>query len=91
MKPYIKVASIVLAVIVALTIVFVLYNSGAFVSTEQLQTEGFKPWSIAGITQPGSYVASFYRNKSEVVEVSVDVDAVLPPQGLAGVTFYISH
>jgi hypothetical protein len=46
MKRSIKIVSVVLIVIVVLTIGIVLYNSGAFVSTKQLQTEGFKQLSI---------------------------------------------
>jgi hypothetical protein len=91
MKRSIKVASIVLVVIVALTIVIVLYGSGAFVSTEQLQTEGFKPWTIANFTSPGSYVATFYRNNNRLADVSVNVGLVMPQQNLAGITFSISH
>jgi hypothetical protein len=91
MKRSIKIASIVLAVIVTLAVGTVLYNSEALVSPEQLRTEGFKLWSIAGVTQLGSYVATFYKNKTEVAEVSVDVDPVMPQLGLASMKFDISH
>jgi hypothetical protein len=88
MKRSIKIASIVLAVIFVLTIGIVLYDAGAFVSTEQLQTEGFKQLSIP---DSETYAASFYSNKVEVAEVSVDVGLVMPQQGLAYMQFYISH
>jgi hypothetical protein len=87
MKRSVKIASIVLAVIVVLTVGIVLYDSGAFVSTEQLQTEGFKElW-----TDPETHIAGFYSDKVEVAEVSVGVGLVMPQQGLAYMTFYIAH
>jgi hypothetical protein len=87
MKLSIKIVSIVLIVIVVLTIGIVLYNSGALVSTKQLQTEGFKQLSIP---DSETYVASFNSDKAEAVRVSVDVGNVTPGQGaLAYMTFYI--
>lgn len=88
MKRNFKIASIVLAAIVVLTIGIVLYDSGAFVSTEQLQTEGFKQQSIP---DSETYIASFYSNKIEVADVSVDVGSVMPQQDLAQMTFYVAH
>ncbi|MGD0027561.1 MAG: hypothetical protein ABSC91_01320 [Candidatus Bathyarchaeia archaeon] len=87
MKRSIKIASIVLAVIFALTIGIVLYDAGAFVSTERLQTEGFKELAIDSET----HIASFYSDKVEVADVSVDVGLVMPQQGLAYMQFYIGH
>jgi hypothetical protein len=87
MKRSIKIISIILAVIVILTIGIVLYNSGAFVSAEQLQTDGFKQLTTSNST----YLATFHSDKVEVAEVSVDLGVVEPQQGLAGMTFYISH
>jgi hypothetical protein len=86
MKRSIKIVSVVLIVIVVLTIGIVLHNSGALVSTKQLQTEGFKQLSIP---DSETYVASFNSDKVEVAGVSVDVGPVTPQQGLAYMTFYI--
>jgi hypothetical protein len=84
-KRDIKIASIVLAVIVVLTVGIVLYGSGVFAPTEQLQTEGFRA------TDPETYEATFYSNKIEMAVISADVGLVEPVQELAGMTFYISH
>lgn len=87
MKRSVKIVSIVLAAIVVLTIGIVLYDVGAFVSTEQLQTEGFQKL----LNDPETYVADFYSGKVEVAEVSLDVGLVMPQQDLAYMTFYIAH
>jgi hypothetical protein len=86
MKRSIKIVSIVLAAIVVLTVGIVLYDSGALVSTEQLQTEGFKQQSI-----PNSdiYEATFYSNNVKVADASVYIGPVTPQQGLASMQVYI--
>jgi hypothetical protein len=86
MKRSIKIASIVLVAIVVLTIGIVLYDSGAFLSTEQLQTEDFKQQSYPNSE---TYEATFYSNNVEVADASVYIGPVTPQQGLASMTVYI--
>ena len=86
MNRSIKIASIVLAAIVVLTVGIVLYDSGAFLSTEQLQTEGFKQQSYPNSE---TYEATFYSNNVEIADASVYIGPVTPQQGLASMAVYI--
>jgi hypothetical protein len=87
MKRTIKIVSIVLAVIIVLAIGTVLYDSGTFVSTEQLRTDGWTQlW-----TDPETHCADFYSGNVDVAEISVDVGLVMPQQDLAYMTFNIAH
>jgi len=85
MKPRMRVVSIVLVVIIAVTITIVLCNNGTFVSAEQLQTEGFV------LTPSKEYAASFYRDKTEVNDVSLLLEPVPPHSFFASMTVYFSN
>jgi hypothetical protein len=85
LKRTVKAASVVLAVIIAVTIVIVLYDSGTFTSTVQLQTDGFL--SIA----PEEQAADFYRSKTEVIDVSLGMMAVNPLSSFAEMDVYVSN
>ena len=85
MKRSIKVASIVLAVIIVLTIGIVLYGNGTFVSAEQLHTRGFVS------TEFKNYVADFYRSENEVFEVSVQLGIMDPEFPIVSMYVYFSN
>ena len=84
-KRSVKIASIVLVAIIALTIGIVLYGNGTFVSAEQLQTEGFVS------TSSERYTADFYNNKNEVFEVTVQLSIMDPEFSLASMIVYFSN
>lgn len=86
MKRSIKIASVALALIIVLAVWIVLYDPSAFVSTQQLQTDGFKQLYIQGSE---TYVADFNSSKVKVAGVSVDVGPIMPQQSLVYMTFNI--
>ena len=83
MRRSVKISSVVLAVIVAVTIGIVLYNNVTSVSTEQLRTGGFE-------VENGWTGATFYSGNTSVAEVGVLVGSIDPQQGVAYMQFYIA-
>ncbi|MGD0978829.1 MAG: hypothetical protein ABR962_06760 [Candidatus Bathyarchaeia archaeon] len=84
-KRSVKAASIVLVVVVAITVAVALYVNGAFVSAEQLQTQGFVS------SGPKRYTVDFYKNNNEVFEVNVQLSVMDPEFNLATMMVYFSN
>ena len=83
MRRSVKISSVVLAVIVAVTVGIVMYNDVTAVSTEQLRAGGFE-------SENGWIGADFYSGNTSVAEVGVLVGSVDSQQGVAYMQFYIA-
>jgi hypothetical protein len=85
MKRSVKAASIALVVIVAITIVGALYVNGAFISSEQLQTQGFVS------SGDKRYTVDFTKNNNTMFEVNVQLMVTAPEFDLNTMIVYFSN